>query len=209
MTAVLDAPAPEAAAGASDAVAGGPLPGFPALDLRLVQLVVEQAAAHVEVTAEGSELPEEVLVERIGLVESLQHSLAALQAGLTRQFAREHVAARVEQGETDPDKLERSVAAQIGLACRVSPTAARARVRTARDLHDGLTHVRSLFAAGELASPKVDTVVRATRDLDASERAEVDRRLAGHDLSKFGVKRSEEHTSELQSLGESRMPSSA
>ena len=73
MTAVLDAPAPEGAADASGPVADGPLPGFPGLDLRLVQLVVEQAAGHVDATADDSELPETVLVERIGLVESLQH----------------------------------------------------------------------------------------------------------------------------------------
>ena len=106
---MLDAPAPEGAADASGAVAGGPLPGFPGLDLRLVQLVVEQAAGHVEATSDESGLPEAVLVERIGLVESLQHSLAALQAGLVRQFAREHVAARIAKGEDDPEKLELSL----------------------------------------------------------------------------------------------------
>ena len=48
--------------------------GFPTLDLRLVQLVVEQAAEHAEYV---EDTPETVLIDRIGLLESLQHSLAA------------------------------------------------------------------------------------------------------------------------------------
>jgi signal transduction histidine kinase len=173
MAAVVDAPVREVA----DAASAGPAAGFPWVDLRLVQLVVENAAAGPEERYDGPgdvETTSAMLVEQISMVESMQHTLAALQATLTRRFARQHVAARLEKGETDPEKLERSVTAQVGLACRVSPTAARARVRTARDLHDGLAHVRGLFAAGELASPKVDTVVRACRDLDERERGEVD-----------------------------------
>lgn len=62
-------------------------------------------------------------------------------------------------------------------------------MRTARDLHEGLGHVRGLFAAGEVDGYRVSIVVAATSHLDAGERAEVDRRLAGHDIARLGVAR--------------------
>ena len=85
--------------------------------------------------------------------------------------------------QVEPEKLERTIAGQIACACRVSPTEGRKRVRVARDLHDGLDHLRRLFGAGELSAYKVSTVVTATAHLDAAERAEVDRLLAAHATS--------------------------
>ena len=196
MTVVLDAaPEPEGSAElpvVPDIPSAPPAAGFPSVDLRLVQLVVESAAkvpADCPDDEVGGAAADAVLLEQIGLCQAIQHTLAALQATLTRRFARRHVATRLAAGETDPAKLERSVVGQVALACRVSPTQARQRVRTARDLHDGLDHVRGLHAAGELSSRAVDAVVRATRDLDTSERTEVDRRLATHDLRLLGVGR--------------------
>ncbi|MFP5070515.1 DUF222 domain-containing protein [Pseudonocardia nantongensis] len=112
-----------------------------------------------------------------------------MQASRIRAFARAHVGARIAAGVLDPDKLERAVAAQIGLACRVSPTEARTRVRTARDLHDGLDRVRTLFVAGELSRDKVAAIVTATADLDTRQRGAVDARLAAHDLPRLGIGR--------------------
>ncbi|MBN9734352.1 MULTISPECIES: HNH endonuclease signature motif containing protein [unclassified Pseudonocardia] len=159
-------------------------PGFPQVDLALVQLAVEQAA-HDDLSG----VSEAELIDQIQQLESVQHSLAALQATRVRAFARLHVENGITAGQTDPDRLQRGVVAQVGLACRVSPTEARRRVSTARDLHDGLDHVRGLFAAGELSALKAAAVVTACSDLDRAERAAVDLRLAGHDLTRLGIRR--------------------
>jgi hypothetical protein len=159
-------------------------PEFPETGLTLVQLAAEQAA-HSDL----SDKDPAVQIGRIQQLESVIQTLSALQAACVRSFARAHVADRITAGETDPDRLERSVAAQVGLACRVSPYEARRRVRVARDLHDGLAHVWGLFAAGELSAAKVSAVVGACSGLDRAERAGVDTRLARHDLTRFGIRR--------------------
>ncbi|OLL70978.1 hypothetical protein Ae168Ps1_5481c [Pseudonocardia sp. Ae168_Ps1] len=159
-------------------------PGFPQVDLALVQLAVEQAAQD-----DLSGVSEAELIDQIQQLESVQHSLAALHATRVRAFARLHVENGITAGQTDPDRLQRGVVAQVGLACRVSPTEARRRVSVARDLHDGLDHVRGLFGAGELSAAKVAAVVSACSDLDRAERAAVDVRLAGHDLTRLGIRR--------------------
>ena len=143
VTAVQEPPIPD-----TDPSAGEP--GFPQVDLAFMQVAVEQAAAE----GAGS-LSESELIDQVQQIESLQNSLAALQASRIRAFARAHVGARIAAGVLGPDKLDRAVAAQIGLACRVSPTEARTRVRTARDLHEGFDRVRALFVAGELSRDKV------------------------------------------------------
>lgn len=122
-------------------------------------------------------------------LETLQNSLAALQSATTLAFARAHVVEATKGGAVDPEKLERSIAGQISPACRISPSEARRRVRVARDVRDGLGHLRRLFGAGEMSAAKVSAVVTATEHLDSAERSEVDRRLARHDLTRFGVGR--------------------
>ena len=117
----------------------------------------------------------------------MKHSLDALQSRWTLAFARAEAAAQTAHGEVQPEKLERSIAGQIAYACRVSPTEGRKRVRVARDLNDGLDHLRRLFGAGEVSAYKVSTVVTATSHLDAAERAEVDRLLATRDIAHVGV----------------------
>ena len=57
----------------------------------------------------------------------------------------------------------------------------------ARDLHDGLDHLRALFHAGSLSAYKVSTIVTETAHLDAGERAQVDRLLAAEGTEGRGV----------------------
>jgi hypothetical protein len=71
----------------------------------------------------------------------------------------------------------------------VSPTRARAQLRIGRDLHAGLDRIRDQFAAGELDREKVAAVVGAASHLDPAERAQVDTRLAAHDLASLGQRR--------------------
>jgi Domain of unknown function (DUF222) len=129
------------------------------------------------------------LIDGIAGLESVGNAIKAVQAEWTLAFARAHAAQQTAAGQVEPEKLERSIGAQIGLACHVSPTEGRKRVRTARDLHDGLDHLHRLFGAGRISAYKVATIVTATSHLDAGERAEVDRLLAAHDLDQLGVGR--------------------
>src|SRR3954447_14229759 len=114
---------------------------------------------------------------RVAHVEEIKASIAAEHAGAFRVFSRAHVFARIASGDIDPVKHEHSISAQIGLACRVSSTEGRKRLRIARDLHDGHTHVRELFAAGVLSEYKTSLIVAATAHLSRQERAKVDQRL--------------------------------
>ncbi|RZT83811.1 uncharacterized protein DUF222 [Pseudonocardia sediminis] len=159
-------------------------PTFELVDLTLLRLLDESDPDPLL----GSR-PEVELVDRIAQLESLQHRVAALQSAAIHAFARRHVASRVDAGVVDPERLERSVAGQIALACRVSPIEGGKRMRMARDLRNGHDHVLALFTAGEISAYKTATITAATSGLDADERAEVDRRIAAHDIVHMGVGR--------------------
>jgi hypothetical protein len=73
----------------------------------------------------------------------------------------------------------------------VSASEGRKRLRIARDLHDGHAHVRSLFASGVLSEYKTSLIVAATSHLSHEERAEVDERLAEHQLDTLSVRKIE------------------
>ncbi len=129
------------------------------------------------------------LIARITRSEEQKAMAAAEQAEAILAFARAEAAEQIAGGDVEPDKLERSIAAQVGLACRVSPTEGRKRVRIARDLHHGHDRVRELFAAGQLSEYKVATIVAATAHLDPVERALVDRELGERGVEAVGVRR--------------------
>ncbi|MDQ4116816.1 MAG: 13E12 repeat family protein, partial [Actinomycetota bacterium] len=79
-------------------------------------------------------------------------------------------------------------AAQALLRGRHVPALPRALLTVcARDLDDGLDHLRSRFGAGELSAHKVCTLAAETTHLDAAERAEVDRLLAAEGIEGRGV----------------------
>ncbi|GAA1389306.1 HNH endonuclease signature motif containing protein [Pseudonocardia kongjuensis] len=184
MTAVHDPPLPTDIPDVDE-------PGFPRIDLALIQLVIEHAARATEPSGDAvpSRCTEAELIDQIQQIESLQNCVAALQASRIRAFAREHVGNGIAAGRTDPERLERGAVAQVALACHTSPAEARTRIRAARDLRAGLDHVREAFTSGRLSATKVATVVAACSDLDPAERARVDARLALHDLGRLGIGR--------------------
>jgi len=159
-------------------------PEFP--DLHAARALFAQLAVVVD---EVSSAP--ALVDRMAALVALRNSVDAALATTELSFARRHAADQQTglHAGLDPELIERSIGAQIGLANRASPTVGRNRMRTTRDLHDGLHHVRGLFADGELDGYRVSIVVAATAHLDSAERAELDRRLAGHDIARLGVAR--------------------
>ena len=113
-------------------------------------------------------------------------------ADAVRAYAQAEVQARLGQvaaGQVSVEQVEASIVDRLGRALRVSPTRARAQLRIGRDLHAGLDRVRDQFAAGELDRGKVAAVVGAASHLDPAERAEVDTRLAAHDLASLGQRR--------------------
>ena len=127
------------------------------------------------------------LIDGIAEFEAARSALEAAQAEWTRVFARAEAAHQIDRGLTEPEKIERTIAGQLSPACRVSVTEARKRVRVARDLHDGLDHLRALFHAGALSAHKVSTVVAETAHLGTAERAEVDHLLAIEGIDGRGV----------------------
>ena len=122
----------------------------------------------------------------------LRNRIDAEIAEAVRAYAQAEVAARLEQvaaGQVSVEQVEASVVDGLGRALRVSPTRARAQLRIGRDLHAGLDTVRVQFAAGELDRRKVAAIVNAASHLDPAERAQVDTRLAAHDLATLGQRR--------------------
>ena len=157
-------------------------PPLPRIDLAAMQSAVEKAAEW-----DGDGPSEAELIDELARVQRLKSSLEALQASLARAFGRRHVASQTASGRVEPDRLERSVVAQVASACRTSPYQGRKLVVLGRDLRNGLDHVRALFVAGDIGATKAAAVVAATADLDAGERARVDAVLAGHDLAGMGT----------------------
>ncbi|MGE3288167.1 MAG: DUF222 domain-containing protein, partial [Pseudonocardia sp.] len=126
----------------------------------------------------------------IARLERLKNQIAAEQAEAIREFARAHVESQRSAGvAVEPEQLERSIVAQVGLACRVAPAEARRRLRVARDLHAGHDRVRVLYAAGELSEYRVATIIAATSHLDPQARAQVDCELAQRRVEALGVRR--------------------
>ncbi|MHA6779524.1 DUF222 domain-containing protein [Pseudonocardia saturnea] len=129
------------------------------------------------------------LIARIALLEEKKAAVAAEQSDAILAFARAHAESQTADGTVEPEALERSIAAQVGLACRVAPSEGRRRVRMARDLHHGHNRIHELFATGRLSEHKTATVVAATAHLSAGERTEVDARLAELRVEALGVRR--------------------
>ena len=173
MTATVDSPDTAPGVVARDVAVCGP---------QLVRAAVEHPANQPPETLSRAEL-----IDGIAALEDAKSALDAVQAEWTRAFARTEAAHQIDDGLTEPEKIQRSVAAQIGLACRVSPTEGRKRLQVARDLHAGLDHVRTLFHAGALSADKVRSIVVETAHLDHSERTRVDRLLAAENLDRHGV----------------------
>ncbi|TCK27523.1 HNH endonuclease [Pseudonocardia endophytica] len=164
MTTAAEHPAIEPGRAPRDLVACAP---------RLIRASIENLAG---ITPDGVERAE--LIDGIAELEAAIATAQAAQAAWIRTFARAEAAHQLERGGlTEPEKIQRTIAAQVGLACRVSPTEGRTRVRVARDLHDGLDHVRALSHAGELSAQKIRAIASEVSHLDPAERSEVDRLL--------------------------------
>jgi hypothetical protein len=159
-----------------------------AVTVRLDEILDEFAA----VIADSSAVSDAARIDRIARLEKLRAVTAALQAAESVKFAQsqvaEQMAADVDPDKIGPDKIGRGIAAQIGLACRISPTVAARRLNTARALWFELPATYSQLIAGELHERIAEIAVSETRHLDAEQRCLVDEQLNVAGLPRKGFK---------------------
>ncbi len=133
-------------------------------------------------------------VDQITLLERIKAAAAAAQHTVLVAFARSQVdthTAQIAAGRLRPDTLGRGVGDQIGLACRVSPTAGSRRLGVARALHAELPTCRGLLAAGRISEHLAEIVVSQTRHLDPELRRLVDKQLAAQGIENLNPRQAE------------------
>jgi hypothetical protein len=123
-------------------------------------------------------------IERIRRFEELKAALAAAQARETAAFAAsQHAQARSRpcDGTHVPpgrERVEQSIAGQVGLARRCSPFQARRYVGWARILTSELPHTFAALQEGRTTEWRAMLIARETSWLTREHRAVVDRELA-------------------------------
>jgi Domain of unknown function (DUF222) len=133
--------------------------------------------------------PDTDLVDQITHWENVKNAAAAAQSNAILAFARARAPFELDTGLVTAEHVERSLAAQVGYACRVALTEGRNRILVARDLHTGHHHIHALYTQGLLSEYQVATITSATRHLSPDERAQADRDLAGRHVENLGVRR--------------------
>jgi hypothetical protein len=128
--------------------------------------------------AEAASTPEGQLA-LISELEELKAAACAAQAVVTARFA---AVRRAEQparapGHGQVDVIGRSIAAELGLARRVSPHQAARLVGLARVLVEELPHTLAALQAGVLTAWRATLIARETATLSRAHRADVDAQL--------------------------------
>ena len=126
-------------------------------------------------------------IDRIAAMEQLRSGLAGLQMAESVRFARSQVERQLA-ADVHPERIGRGIAAQIGLACHISPWAAARRLGVARALWFDLPETFAAVLAGELREPVAEAVVSETRHLDAATRTRVDAELAAAGITGMGYR---------------------
>ena len=151
------------------------------------------AAALVALIESLRNLPQRVddavRIDRIRRLEELKAAAAAAQAVETAAFAASQRAAQRAAGVPE-DRVGRGVAAQVGLARRVSPHQASRYLGWATILVTELPHTYAALAAGEVSERRAETVAKETIWLSREHRLAVDAEL-GPQLESLGDKRLE------------------
>jgi hypothetical protein len=124
------------------------------------------------------------LVDLMAVLERVKAAAAAAQSAVIVSFGRAQVAAQ-RAAEVDYRKLGRGIAEQVGLACKVGPTAGARRLETARVLHSDLVGCLDLLARGQISEYVAQLVVVETSHLDAMDRQRVDERLVAAGIDRM------------------------
>jgi hypothetical protein len=136
-----------------------------------------------------------VRIDRIRLLEELKSAAAAAQAKETAAFAASQRAAQAAAG-LPADRIGRGIAAQVGLARRVSPFHARRYTGWAGILTSELPHTFAALQAGRVSEWRAMLVARETAWLSREDRAAVDAALAPR-LAALGDRRVEAEAKRL------------
>ncbi|HET6878147.1 MAG TPA: DUF222 domain-containing protein [Jatrophihabitans sp.] len=165
-----------------DSVALSPVSG-PGLD------VPELAALRDRLGELDQDVEDAVRIDRIRVLEELKSAVAAAQARETAAFAAGQRAAQAAAG-VPADRASRGIAAQVGLARRISPWAAQRYTGWAVILTRELPATYAALAAGRVSEWRPMLVARETGWLSRQQRAVVDADLAPH-LAGWGDRRVE------------------
>jgi uncharacterized protein DUF222 len=133
-----------------------------------------------------------VRIDRIRLLEELKSAAAAAQAREAAAFAASQRAQQLADG-VPAERATRGVAAQVGLARRVSPFEATRYVGWSTILTTELPDTFAALQSGQLSEWRALVVARETAWLSRTHRAAVDRELAS-ELSRWGNRRVEAET---------------
>jgi hypothetical protein len=158
-------------------------PSADGLVARLDEMLAELAGA----AADSRPAPDAARIDRIARLEKLRAVTAALQAAEPVRFAQSQVAEQLA-ADVHPSKIDRGIAEQIGLACRISPVIAARRLNTARALWFELPDTYNQLRTGMLSERVAETVVAKTRHLDAATRRRVDEQLMAAVINTMGFK---------------------
>ena len=131
-------------------------------------------------------------IERVRLFEELKAIAAAAMAVETRDFDRSQRTQQAVDG-VPTNQQGRGIAAQIGLARRISPWAAQRWLGWANILSTELPETFALLRSGRITEWRATLVARETLFLSREDRARVDAELAPH-LEGWGDRRIEAET---------------
>ena len=134
-------------------------------------------------------------ISRLRALEELKSAAAALQASETAAFVASQRAAQAAAG-VKPERVGRGIAAQVGLALRVSPHRAQRYVGWSKILTGELPHTFAALAAGVTSEWRAQLVARETIFLTREQRAEVDAVIAPR-LERLGDRAVEAETRRL------------
>ena len=127
------------------------------------------------------------LVDRIRQLERAESSIAAVRARMVTRFASSQRAAQIARG-APADRVGRGIAAQVGLARRMSPYAASRYVAKVEILVHDLPKTFAGLTAGELPEYRALLVAKEVAWLSSHHRRTVDAEIAPQ-LGKLGAKR--------------------
>lgn len=136
-----------------------------------------------------------VRIDRISLLEQLKAAAAAAQARETAAFSASQRAAHRAAGVPE-DRVGRGVAAQVGLARRISPNQAARYVGWSTILVTELPNTYLALSEGRVSERRAETVAKETIWLSREHRLTVDADL-GPRLADLGDRRVEAETRKL------------
>ncbi|NDL56256.1 HNH endonuclease [Phytoactinopolyspora mesophila] len=155
------------------------------------QVAVDEVAGMVDRLIELSSVvgDDAAGIDMIAAAERLKAAAAAFQLEKITQFARSQAEAKTAMG-FEARHAMRGVPEQIGLATKVSPSAAARQLTRARALTEHLPDTFALLRRGEVSELVATHVVNETSHLAADDRRGVDRELAAQ-LPTLGPRRAQ------------------